>query len=358
MVDIVVVTYNARSVLAECLASIRRHTPASQYRLYVVNNASTDGTREFLDKSRPANSEIFHLSKNLGFSGAANWVTPKLRSEYVIFLDDDAAATPGWFAGIMRTAKNTKKLGMVGCKIIFPDKRIFSCEVRLGPRRLLFYKDYDCGQADYIKEVDILAGACFLVPLKILKKIGPFDESFFPCQGEDWDYCVRIRKAGYKIIYNGKVTILHMNLFRAGGTKVNLENKDRFNAKWHKYLVKNFPRKDSHVADKLMSKAIQAVQADDSLTALRLSDKLSKTHPKFVELWVPALAHIKLKNYRKALPYLRKIIARNPDNYSARNYLTLCLRNLGMKNEAEKYTAKMFHCVTHNISKIRKGAKA
>ncbi len=353
MVDIVIVTYNARSELMKCLESVRRYTPASMYKLYVVNNASSDGTRQYLDQTRLVNGQFFHLPRNLGFSGAANWIIPKLKSADVVFLDDDARATPGWLSGLVRSVKKSKKTGMVGCKIIYPDKKIFSCEVRFGPRRILFFKDRDLGQADYVKEVDALAGACFLVPRKILKKIGPFDESFFPCQGEDWDYCLRIRKAGYKIIYNGKVSIIHSNLFRAGGEKVNKENKTRFYEKWNAYLAKHFPRKDSHFADRLMSKAIAALEAGDSERALKISGKLAKSRPELVELWVPALAYIRLQNFKKALPKLKEIIKRNPDNYSARSYLTLCLRSLGMKGEAEAYTEKMLACVTKNIDKKR-----
>ncbi len=355
MVDIVIVTYNARTELEKCLASIRRHTPPSMYRLYIVNNASRDGTRAYLDKTRIAGSQIFHLPENLGFSGAANWITPKLKSPHAAFLDDDARVTKGWLPGLVSSVKKSKKVGMVGCKIIYPDKTIFSCEVRFGPRRILFFKDRDLGQADYVKEVDALAGACFLVPRRILKKIGPFDETFFPCQGEDWDYCLRIRKAGYKIIYNGKVTIVHTNLFRAGGEKVNKENKHRFDEKWNVYLAGHFPRSDSHLADRLMSKAIAALEAGDNKKALKLSGELARSRPELVELWVPALAHVKLQNFKKALPELKKIIERNPDNYSARSYLTLCLRHLGMRREAEKYTQKMFACVTRNIDRKRSG---
>lgn len=357
MVDIVVVTYNARRELMKCLESVRRHTPASRYNLYIVNNASTDGTRKLLDQSCFSKNRVFHLPQNLGFSGAANWIIPKLTAKYVVFLDDDARATKGWLAGLVGAAEKSKNIGMVGCKIVYPDKRIFSCEVRFGPRRILFFKDKDQGQADYVKEVDALAGACFLVPRSVLKKIGPFDESFFTCQGEDWDYCLRIRKAGYKIIYNGKVGIIHTNLFRAGGKKVNRENKDRFYKKWNAYLAKHFPRKDSHIADRIMSKAIASLEAHDNKKVLMLSSQLSKRHPELLELWVPALAHIRLGHYSNALPMLKKILARNPDNYSARSYLTLCLRNLGIKSEAARYTEKMFACVKRNIVKKRMGAK-
>lgn len=124
--------------------------------------------------------------------------------------------------------------------------------------------------------------------------------------------------------------------------------------KWGIRLAKEFPRRDSHAADRLMSKAIRALKKNDNREALRITNKLQKNYPKFTELWVPALAHVRLGQHREAAVILREIVARSPGNYSARNYLTLCLRKLGSRDSAKKFTEEMFARAARDIRTKRK----
>lgn len=353
MTDIVIVTYNAWQDLEACLDSVRKFTLPGTFRLIIVNNGCTDATADLLKSKRRAEDLILDTGKNLGFSGGANFTIPHLQTETTLFLDDDTLVTEGWLDGLEATLRRSTEIGMVTPKLLYPEKLIFYCEGRTSPLRTPNRLEKDFGQADYIKEVDIVTGACFLMRRDLFEKVGLFDESFYPCQFEDTDYAIRTRKAGYKIVYNGFVTVWHSNLYRNGGKKVNAENQARFLKKWEGITESNFLFPDSHIADQLMHDAIEALRDEEYEEALQICERLGQTEPKFVELWIPALALVRLHRYQEALIPLKEMIRRNPNNYSARNYITLALRELGINTEANELTQRMLSCVTQNIKKKR-----
>jgi len=232
MIDIIVVTYNAKNKLRLCLQSIEKYTKDMPYRLTIVNNNSQDKTAEYLNKKYAFNqkAKIIHAKKNMGFSGAANLALKATSNKLVALLDDDVEVTKGWLMKLHQSIKKKPSIAIIGPKVMLPNKKIFCAEMIIWNHIILpvGMKEKDNGQRDYIRKVDALCGACWLIKRNIIKKIGFFDERFFPCQMEDVDYCVRARLAGYKIIYNGKITVIHHNLYRALGNK----NWLRFVKKW------------------------------------------------------------------------------------------------------------------------------
>ncbi len=252
MIDIIVITYNAKDKLKQCLGSIEKYTKGVKYLLTVVDNCSTDETCRFLKRYRQGKKIcIINNKKNLGFSGGANIALKNTFNKFIAFLDDDAEVSKGWLEELYEQIKKNPKIGLVGCKIVLPNNRIFAADYWAKPLYIAGVGELDKGQRDYIKECDILIGTCWLMRRAVIEKIGYFDETFFPSQHEDADYCLRARIAGYKLIYDGRVKIIHHNLFRDG--KRFEITRHRFMEKWQTFLEEKFPLSDCHPVNKHMA---------------------------------------------------------------------------------------------------------
>jgi len=233
-IDIIIVTYKAPKELERCISSIRAHTAGFDYRLtVVVNDGEEAATLSILSRLQPGINVIKNRG-NCGFSKAANIAIRSTDRPYIALVDDDAEVRRGWLRGLFNSMRESASRGIVGCKILFPGRRIFCSHVTLasGAVRRVGYGEADTGQKDYARSVAAVNGACWLMRRELTVTVGLFDERFFPSQYEDIDYCLRARRAGYKVFYNGAVSILHHHMLRDGGEQKNLENWRRFRAKW------------------------------------------------------------------------------------------------------------------------------
>ncbi|MDD5173627.1 MAG: glycosyltransferase [Candidatus Omnitrophica bacterium] len=271
-VDIIIVTCNAGDLLRRCLLSVRRHTGVP-YLITVVDNGSTDGTPDFLRSQ--SGLRIISNDKNVGFSRAMNMGIKKTGNGLIVCLDDDVEVTKNWLEGLITCIKRSR-VGIVGCKIVFPNGRIHAAEYRIKPRMVVGRGEKDAGHREYVRQVDGLIGPCWLMKREVVKKIGYFDERFYPSQHEDLDFCIRTRLAGFKIIYNGKVKVIHHNLYRDDG--LSGEN-------WKKFLIKwkglRYPFPDTHPADVYNAKGYDYLMAKQFKKALITFKKAAKIDKEF-----------------------------------------------------------------------------
>jgi len=200
--------------------------------IFVVDNNSTDGSKQFLE---PLFKEVHFiwLPKNIGFAKANNIALAKTSGDYILFLNPDTIVAEDSFEKTIAFLQNNAAIGALGVKMIdgsgqflkeskraFPSPSISLFKIlglaNLFPKSKLFAK-YHMGHLSVNEnnEVDVLAGAFMLVPKVVLNVVGSFDEAFF-MYGEDVDLSYRIQKAGYKNYYFAKTTILH---FKGESTK-------------------------------------------------------------------------------------------------------------------------------------------
>jgi len=200
--------------------------------IFVVDNNSTDGSKQFLE---PLFKEVHFiwLPKNIGFAKANNIALAKTSGDYILFLNPDTIVAEDSFEKTIAFLQNNTAIGALGVKMIdgsgqflkeskraFPSPSISLFKIlglaNLFPKSKLFAK-YHMGHLSVNEnnEVDVLAGAFMLVPKVVLNFVGSFDEAFF-MYGEDVDLSYRIQKAGYKNYYFAKTTILH---FKGESTK-------------------------------------------------------------------------------------------------------------------------------------------
>lgn len=215
----VIVTYNSEAVIGACLAALRRHAP--QVRPLVVDNASVDAT---VAHARAAGAEVIANPDNRGFAGAVNQGFRATDTELVLILNPDvrleaplapleaAALEYGLAGGALTDDHGQIQRGFTIRR--FPCGTVLALELlgvnRIWPRnpwnRAYRYLDRDLGQAG---AVDQPAGAFLMIRRDVWRRLGGFDEAFWPVWFEDVDFCRRAAQAGFTIWYEPGVRAAH-----------------------------------------------------------------------------------------------------------------------------------------------------
>ena len=223
--SIVIVNYNVKHFLEQCLKSVYQAIQNVEAEIFVVDNNSVDGSQDMVRSSFPGVNLIAN-SKNTGFSTANNQAIKKSTGEYILLLNPDTIVPENCFHAILEFADQTPDLGACGLPM-FDGQGNYLPESKRGlpTPEVAFYKmiglnklfpkskkfgKYHLGYlpADQNHEVEILAGAFMLIRKEVLDKIGLLDETFF-MYGEDIDLSYRITKAGWKNYYFAGSRIIH-----------------------------------------------------------------------------------------------------------------------------------------------------
>ncbi|MFH1561019.1 MAG: glycosyltransferase family 2 protein [Patescibacteria group bacterium] len=212
--SVVIVNHNTKDLLSDCLNSLKKHPPMGQ-EVIVVDNCSSDGSVGFLKKQKGVRV-VFNFD-NLGFAKAVNQGLKLAEGEYCLLLNSDTIVGPGDLQSMIDFAKQHPDLGALGTCLLNPDGTVQSSCSRFptirGAIKEFFLKQKGAflkyaPRQDKASLVDVIVGAVFLIPRKVIEEIGVLDERFF-MYFEDFDYCRRIKKAGLKVYYLPKVKILH-----------------------------------------------------------------------------------------------------------------------------------------------------
>lgn len=200
--------------------------------VFVVDNASTDGSRQYLEPKFPNIHFIWNI-ENIGFGKACNQALKLAKGNYILFLNPDTIVAEDCFTACVSFFDKTKDAGALGIRMLdgrgnfLPEsKRSFPSPLtsfyKLSGLSFLFPKSktfgrYHLGYLDEHQnhEIDVLAGAFMMIKKEVLDKTGGFDENFF-MYGEDVDLSYRIQKEGYKNYYFSERSILH---FKGESTK-------------------------------------------------------------------------------------------------------------------------------------------
>jgi N-acetylglucosaminyl-diphospho-decaprenol L-rhamnosyltransferase len=223
--SIVIVSYNVRYFLEQCLHTVRRAGMGMQVEVIVVDNGSGDGSVPYL---KPLFREVqfIEAGRNLGFAKACNLGYKHTSGNYVLFLNPDVLLAEDTLRVAVQFLINHPEAGAVGVKMIDgsgsflkESKRGFPAPLaalyklcglaRLFPRSSHFSRYY-LGHLDAQQNhsVDVLAGAFMMLPRTVLEQAGLFDETFF-MYGEDIDLSYRIKQKGYQNYYLADTAIVH-----------------------------------------------------------------------------------------------------------------------------------------------------
>jgi len=250
-VHIVIANWNERRLLEECLASIKDFTDYPNFKVIVVDDGSTDGSVEMIRQKFPWVRLIVNKT-NLGFAKANNLGIKQALGEgadYIFLLNNDTKVIHSdWIARMVEVAEADPEVGIVGCKLIYPDGRIQHAGgvINVVSPSGAFHRGEgkpDNGTYNKIEGVDYVTGAAFMIKKELVQKIGLFDEHFSPAYFEETDYCARARLVGYKTVYNPRTTITHYK----GVTVKKYFSKPKIDFLSHKnrlrFMLLNFPLK-------------------------------------------------------------------------------------------------------------------
>lgn len=223
-ITVVVVSYNTRELLLECLTSVIESAGGMNMEMIVVDNASEDGSIEAVRKRYPEVTIIAN-STNVGFGAACNQAIRATNSPYVLLINSDARLTPEAFATLYDCLRLNPRCGAAGCRLINVEGRevintrffltAFNQAFELmGLAAILPWRYSRRTRRPRLDEnlldcsVDWIDGACLILRREALNEVGLFDEQFF-MYSEDEDLCSRLRQAGWSICFSALGTAIH-----------------------------------------------------------------------------------------------------------------------------------------------------
>ena len=267
--DVVIVSYRSRDVLRSCLLSLRAHPPDLGARIWVVDNASRDGTPEMV-RSEFAEVELVVSETNRGFSAANNLAIRRGRAPYVLALNPDTRLTQGALDRMLELVESNPSIGIAGCRLELEDgtfdhaaRRSFPTPIgALGhftgigrrsnvPGWLTQYR------APSIESgaVDAVNGAFMLMRRQALDEVGLFDEGYWMYM-EDLDLCYRFARAGWTTWYEPSVVVGHVKGASSGPNR-----SLRLNYAFHYGMYRFYRKHYSAQSNLLVNLAVYAAIA-------------------------------------------------------------------------------------------------
>lgn len=232
-VTVAIVTWNGLRVLEPCLRSLFSTQQSVTFEVIVVDNASSDGTVEFVRSSFPS-VRIIENAENRGFAAANNQAFAIAQGRNVLLLNNDTLVFDESIAQVSRYLDATPSAGAVGCRVEFPDGSFqTSCYRFTGLRQLalcavlpfgsifderLNWGRYFAKQFERPTPVDVIAGCYLMTRRAVLESIGGLNETFF-MYGEDEEWCWRLRQAGFQAVYFPAARIIHIHRFSSTAGK-------------------------------------------------------------------------------------------------------------------------------------------
>lgn len=227
--SIIIVSYNTSTLLQNCLSSVYKALSFGNLdktsEVIVVDNASADESVRMVAENFPKVHLICN-KKNVGFAKANNQGIRKAKGKYILLLNSDTVVPPDALTNLLIAAKKEKDVAVVGGRLLNTDGsiqasagfspnlfRVFCWMTFLDdlPYLSLFLQPYHIEERKFYEkpqQIDWVSGACLLLKREVLAKVGSLDEKIF-MYGEEVEWCYRVAKAGYKILYTPEANIYH-----------------------------------------------------------------------------------------------------------------------------------------------------
>ncbi len=230
-----IVTWNVRDLLDNCLASIYRETRGLSFEVFVIDNASKDGTAQMVKTKFPT-VKLIRNTENRGFSYSNNLGIRKSSGRFILLLNPDTLVFRDTFLDTVKFMEHHPECGIAGIHLLnkdythqdsvrcfpkFLDQALILLKLHLIFSRSRAMQRYVAKDFDYLvdeygedkgeknfDEVDQVMGAYFMVRREVFKKIGLLDEGFFVWM-EEVDFCKRAYDEGFKIYYTRDAKAMH-----------------------------------------------------------------------------------------------------------------------------------------------------
>ncbi|MDR7485189.1 MAG: glycosyltransferase [Armatimonadota bacterium] len=240
--SIIIPTHNNLHLTRLCIDSILRNTTWPNYEVIIVDNASTDGTADYLRglSERLSHVKVLRNTRNEGFARANNQGIAIASGDYLVLLNNDTIVTRGWLTTMIRYLEEHPDVGMIGpatnlagneAKIDVPYANLEEMEA--------FAEAYTRDHAHDVQDLPMLGFFCVVIPRRVLEEVGPLDERFGIGLFEDDDLCLRVRRAGYRLVCTDGAFVHHFHsaTMRRFGEEGYLRlfeaNRAKFEQKWN-----------------------------------------------------------------------------------------------------------------------------
>ncbi len=248
-IAIVILNWNGKSLLSKFLPSVLENS--KDLPVYVVDNASTDGSIELLRTQFPS-VELIENTSNGGFAKGYNDGLKHVEADVFCLLNSDVEVTANWLDPIRELMQTSEDIAIVQPKILDLKRKSHFEYAGAGGGfidklgypfcrgRIFQVLEEDKGQYDDVLEIFWATGACMFIRSDVFHSLGGFDEDYFAHQ-EEIDLCWRAKNAGHKVFYTGKSHVFHLG----GSTLSNMNPKKTFlNFRNSLYsITKNLPKR-------------------------------------------------------------------------------------------------------------------
>lgn len=277
--SIVIVSFNTRELLLQCLESLLACSGNQQLEIFVVDNASNDKSAEAVTEHFPG-VKLIALDENAGYARANNHALEMCSSDYILLLNPDTIVDRDTLTVMLDFMETHETVGIVSCKVELPDGSLDkACRRsiptpesalyrmlwlhRLFPRSRRFSR-YNLSWLDPNRStpVEAVCGAFLLTRKAVLDEIGFLDERFF-MYGEDLDFCLRCRDGGWSVFYHPEVRIVHYK--RASSSTVPGKMTDAFHDAMVLFYKKHYAQEHGVIYNGAV------------ITGIRIRSLLSKT---------------------------------------------------------------------------------
>jgi hypothetical protein len=223
-ISIVIVSWNTRDFLLDCLESIKTNDPNVSMEIIVVDNASTDGSPEAIENKYP-DVHLIRNDRNDGFAKGNNIGIRESKGRYICLINSDVKVLPGCLTQLYDYMENHPDIGIIGPRMLnadlsrqctcrhFPTLWNIFCSAtalyKLFPKSRIFSGDQMFYfKHDIIRDIDVLAGCFLMVRREAFDQVGYLDDQFF-MYSEDVDWCKRFWQAGWQVVILPEAESIH-----------------------------------------------------------------------------------------------------------------------------------------------------
>jgi GT2 family glycosyltransferase len=235
-VSIIIPVYNRKDYTQKCLESVFSVGAKYPFEIIVVDNSSSDGTKEFLE-SLGNRIVTIRNEKNLGFAKACNQGAKIAQGEYLLFLNNDTIVTKGWVDVLVEELDSNSNTSIAGSKLLFPDETIQHAGVVFGadkiPHHIHYREPKDKHYVSKRRKFQAVTAACMIIRKESFNKVGGFDEQYLNGY-EDIDLCLKIGLLKGDVMYCPQSVVYHYESISEGrgDCENHKKNRDLLLKKW------------------------------------------------------------------------------------------------------------------------------